>query len=64
MWQARLKLLRATPRHLGKAELKVRQKEPTEFWRRPVDPAAVEAFARKKEEREMEKRFGIGLAHD
>lgn len=62
--QARLKLLRATPRHIGKAELKVRQKEPTEFWRRPVDPAAVEAVARKKEEREMERRFGIGVAND
>jgi hypothetical protein len=63
-WQARLKLLEATPRHIGKAELEVRKTEPTEFWRRPVDPAVQEKIARAQEEREREKQFGIGVEQD
>jgi hypothetical protein len=62
--RARKKLLEATPRHIGKAEREVRQTWPADFWRRPVDPAVREALARAEEEREQEKRFGIGLEQD
>jgi hypothetical protein len=37
-WQARQKLLEATPRQLGAVELKVRQTMPNGFWRRSANP--------------------------
>jgi hypothetical protein len=44
-WQARQKLLEATPRHLGAVERKVRQQMPNAFWRRSVNPLLVEKEA-------------------
>jgi hypothetical protein len=57
-WQARQKLLEATPRQLGAVELKVRQRMPDDFWRRFVNPLRVEkAVAEERRRREIDKHW-------
>jgi hypothetical protein len=52
---ARTKLLNATPLHIGAVELKVRKSWPSDFWRRPVSQAAIDA-AMDKEIAEAKRR--------
>jgi hypothetical protein len=55
-WQARQKLLEATPRHFGRVELKVRQQMPNGFWRRSVNPLLAEkAAADERRRRELDE---------
>jgi hypothetical protein len=57
-WQARQKLLEATPRQLGAVERKVRQRMPNDFWRRPANPLLVEKMvAEERRRREIEKQW-------
>jgi hypothetical protein len=53
-YQAREELLRATPRHIGNAEIVARSIMPNEFWPAPVAVKVAEALVRQKTQREFD----------
>jgi len=53
-YQAREELLKATPGHIGKAEITARSIMPNEFWPAPVAAKVAAALVRQKTQREFD----------